>query len=167
MRKTILTLWLLFAAHAQAAVPLTMHYQGHLTGVSGQPVNGTVAMTFKLYGAAEGGAALWSETHASVSVSDGAFSVRLGSLVPLELPFDQQYYLGVSVGADPEMAARLPVAAAAYALRARDTDSAMSGAITTIAIQDASITPDKFGDFCAPGQVLVRSVAGWDCGLLP
>jgi hypothetical protein len=122
-------------------------------------------MTFSLYAQAAGGAALWSESR-SVEVVDGAFSVRLGSVEPLELPFDQPYYLGIAVGGDPEMGARLAVGAAAYAARAR-TAGTTPAIIGTGAIQDASVTPDRLGDFCAGGQVLVRGAGGWQCGLLP
>ena len=167
MRNAFVALWLLAALHAHAVVPRTLHYQGHLTDASGQPFNGAVAMTFRLYAAAAGGAVLWSETHDAVNVSNGAFSVRLGDLVAIDLAFDQQYYLSVSVGADAEMAARLAVGGAAYALRASTADAAAPGSVTTGAIQDASITPGNLGDFCAPGQVLWRTSTGWQCGLLP
>jgi len=33
---------------------------------------------------------------------------RAGSTAPLSLPFDRQYWLGISVDADPEMEPRSP-----------------------------------------------------------
>lgn len=167
MKHTLFALWLFAATCAHADLPRTLHYQGHLTGAAGQPVQGTVAMALKLYAASAGGTAIWSETHASVVVSNGAFSVSLGSLAPLELPFDQPYYLGIAVGADPEMAPRLAVGGSPYAARASAAEAAAPGAVTAGAIQDASVTPGNLGNFCAPGQVLWRTAAGWQCGLLP
>jgi hypothetical protein len=167
MRTAILALLLHCALSAHAQAPPALNYQGHLTNAAGQPVDGAVAITFSLYAQPAGGAALWTETHAAVGVSSGAFSVRLGSVNPLELAFDQPYYLGVSVGMDAEMGARLALGAAAYAVRARSADATPTAAIDTSAIQDASVTPDRLGEFCAPGQVLVRSAEGWQCGLLP
>lgn len=166
MRAALLALCLAAALPARAEVPLVLGYQGHLTSATGQPVEGTVEMTFRLYAQSSGGAALWAETHAAVPVSNGAFSVRLGSVTPLALPFDQPYHLGIAVGADAEMAARLPLGAAGYAIRSRGAQS-VAATVGTAALQDASITPDRLGDFCPAGRVLVRTVAGWDCGLHP
>lgn len=166
MRIAILALLLQCALCVHAQAPLALSYQGHLTTAAGHPVDGTLPMSFRLYAASSGGPALWEETHAAIAVTKGAFSVRLGSVTPLELPFDQPYYLGVAVGADAEMAARLALGAAGYAMRARGAQTVAS-TVGTAAILDASIPPDRFGDFCPSGRVLVRSASGWDCGLLP
>ncbi|HQR12505.1 MAG TPA: tail fiber domain-containing protein [Casimicrobiaceae bacterium] len=102
---------------ALAQVPDKLNYQGRLTDAASQPVNATVPMVFKLYSVASGGSALYSEAQ-SVTVSNGIFSVAIGSVTPLALPFDVPYYIGVSVGADPEMTPRQALLAAAYAQRA-------------------------------------------------
>jgi hypothetical protein len=167
MKKAILILCLLVAAPAQAMVPKTVSYQGFLTNASGQPMNATVDIAFRLYGAATGGPTLWLETHESVVVSNGVFAVVLGSLVPLGLPFDQQYYLGVTVGADPEMTPRQALTSAPYAFRASQTNAFVANAVTTGAIQFGTITPDKLANSCAVGQILVRSATAWQCGSLP
>ncbi|PKK82288.1 MAG: hypothetical protein CVT49_14545 [candidate division Zixibacteria bacterium HGW-Zixibacteria-1] len=62
----------------QAAVPNTMNYQGRLTNDQGQPVSATVSMTFTICDAETDGNSKWTETHPSVSVVDGLFSVVLG-----------------------------------------------------------------------------------------
>jgi hypothetical protein len=105
----------------QGQVPSTLHYQGFLTSSSGAPINGTVAMTVSLYGAAEGGAALWSEVQ-NVSVVNGVYSIVLGSATPLNLGFNVPYYLGVAVAPDPEMTPRRPLTSAGYAIRARTAE---------------------------------------------
>jgi len=60
-------------------VPRVINYQGRLKDSGGSPVNGTVDMTFGLYGTPTGGTALWTEAH-SVDVSGGIFNVLLGGL---------------------------------------------------------------------------------------
>jgi type 1 fimbria pilin len=58
----------------------TVNYQGRLFDSSGNPVNGNVTLTFSLYDQASGGNRRWGpETHTGVPVSDGLFSVLLGS----------------------------------------------------------------------------------------
>jgi hypothetical protein len=167
MKKALLILCLLVAAPIHAAVPRTMSYQGYLTNASGEPLNVTVDITFTLYATVSGGPALWMETHGSVVVSNGTFVVRLGSQTPLGLPFDQQYFLGVTLGADPEMIPRQPLTSVARAFRSSRTNAFVPNAVTTGAIQGGTITPDKLASSCAVGQILVRSVTGWQCGSLP
>jgi hypothetical protein len=105
-----------------------MNYQGYLTDGSGRPVNGAFAMTFSLYDVESGGSALWTEAHQNVTVTNGVYGVVLGggnpTPVPIALPFDQPYYLGVTVGPDSEMTPRLALASAGYALRAAEADHA-------------------------------------------
>ncbi len=137
---------------AMAAVPQTISYQGYLTDAQGAPVNGTVSMTFGLYTAPAGTAApLWTETQDSVTVTNGVYSATLGSATPLALPFDQQYWLGITVGSDPEMTPRQALVSVPYAQRARTID-------------DGSVTASKIGENCQVGELLVRSAAGWQCG---
>ena len=96
-----------------AAVPHQINYQGMLTNPGGTPVNATVSMVLNLYNVDTGGAALYTETQ-SVVVANGVFNVLIGSVTPLPLPFDVQYWLGVKVGTDAEMTPRQPVAATGY-----------------------------------------------------
>jgi hypothetical protein len=71
---------------APAAAPAsgstsTVNYQGRLADSSGTPIDGVVTFKFALYDSPTEGALLWGpEVHADVPVSDGLFSVALGSL---------------------------------------------------------------------------------------
>jgi hypothetical protein len=117
------------AVHAQ--VPRTLNYQGHLTYPrTGLPVDAPASapltITFRLYATPTGGLPLYTETHAVV-VRNGAFNVVLGSLAPLSLPFDAQYYLGITVGSDNEMTPRQALAASPYAMTATNATNASSG----------------------------------------
>jgi hypothetical protein len=62
-----------------------------------------------------------------VTVSQGVYNVVLGASDllpnPIALPFDQQYYLGVKVGSDPEMTPRIPLTSVGYAFRAQTVES--------------------------------------------
>jgi hypothetical protein len=71
----------LFAGtEAGEAVPALVSFQGFLAGSNGDPLaDGSYPMTFAIYDAATGGALIWAETHTGVAVSNGYFSVMLGS----------------------------------------------------------------------------------------
>lgn len=97
-----------------AQVPQKMNYQGYLTDPGGTPIHGMVTMVFSIYEVAAGGTALWSETQ-SVVVNQGVYSINLGNITPVSLPFDKAYYLGVKVGSDPEMTPRIPLTSVGYA----------------------------------------------------
>jgi len=83
----------------------TINYQGKLTDSSGLSVpNGTYNMRFYLYNATGGAttSALWTEELTGsdkVQVTNGLFSVMLGSTTPLtSVNFNQTLYLGVEIG---------------------------------------------------------------------
>jgi hypothetical protein len=111
-------LMIVLASTVVAAVPQSINYQGYLTDAGRLPVNGTTSITFSLYTSATGTSSLWTETQQSVPVANGVYSAVLGSVTPLTLPFDTQYYLGVQTGTDDEMTPRHELTSAPYALRA-------------------------------------------------
>jgi len=57
-----------------------INFQGQLTYSNGDPIDSTVAITFDIYAASTGGTSLWTETHSSITVTDGVFDVVLGSI---------------------------------------------------------------------------------------
>lgn len=109
------------ASPASAAIALSpvLQYQGRLTNPgTGQPIADSVlAMTFRLYDVATGGAALWTEAK-NVQVTGGLFSTALGDSTPIPQGlFDgRALWLGVTVGADLEASPRQAVLPVAYAL---------------------------------------------------
>jgi len=111
----------------RAAVPHEINYQGYLTSPGGAPVNTTVSIVFSLYDdpALSGPHQLYTETQ-SVPVVNGVFNVLIGPQQAAQfalLAFDVPYWLGVTVGSDPEMTPRQPIAAGAYAIRSASTES--------------------------------------------
>src|SRR5262249_46378687 len=111
---------LLISAPAYA-VPLALTHQGRLFAADGKPISSTVEVQFALYDAEDAAAPLWTEIH-SITFDDGYFSVSLGEVTPFgNALFDgKARYLGVKVGADPEMTPRAVVQSVPYALMAGD-----------------------------------------------
>jgi hypothetical protein len=110
-----------------AGIPKLINYQGMLTQSDGTtPVtNGNYNLTFKIYGSLAGTDSLWREYYPNVPVTNGLFSVILGSLTTLNLPFDTTYWLGIKVGTDPELTPRMQLTSVGYAFRAVVSDSAI------------------------------------------
>lgn len=100
-------------ASSRATPPATIPFQGAITGVA----NGSRTATFKIYDAPSAGNTLWTESK-TITVANGRFATLLGdnTVFPASLTFDVPYWVGVSVGADPEMVPRLPLASVPYAL---------------------------------------------------
>ena len=126
------------------AVPEMINYQGYLTDAGGNPMNGEVALTFRIYSEENSGAVVWNESHAGVMVIDGVFNVVLGSFVPISSEIlDGECYLGITVGTDSEMTPRMKLTSAAYSIRAGYAESVADGSVTTSALSDISVTESK------------------------
>jgi len=110
----IILILLLFGMNLYSQAPQTLNYQGYLTDAGGNSVSdGNQNITFRIYNVSTGGVALWTEAR-TVTTSDGVFSVVLGENTPIDLAFDTQYYLGITVGAT-ELSPRTKLASSAYA----------------------------------------------------
>ncbi len=145
-----------------AEIPETISYQGVLTDAGGTAVaDGDYSLTFSIYNVDTNGTALWTETHASVTVADGIFSVILGSVDPgvnpLDIPFDQQYWLGIAVNAGAELTPRIQLTSAAYSLNAR---SVADGAVTEDKIADDAIYATVGGAWAIPPVPTIPQWAG-------
>lgn len=113
----LVVILVLASASVQAQVPRVINYQGLLLGANEQPVpEGNYKITFSLY--TEDGSQLWTEVHDPLFIAGGTFQVHLGSVKPLDLPFDQPYFLGIKVGNDPELQPRMLLTSTAYSFNA-------------------------------------------------
>lgn len=161
---------LMFVEHASAQIPRTLLYQGVLTDTTGNPKpDGSYSFTFRIYQTSSGGSTLWSETK-SLSTKRGLFNTLLGdaTAIPTSLLFDRQYWLGLQVGADPELSPRIPLSSVGYSLNAAKADTSTyalhaptqavvdsariagsipNNTVSTAKIQDAAVTQSKL----APG----------------
>src|SRR5512137_2574431 len=75
----------LCAATTVLAAPLTVNYQGSLSDAGGNPLpDGNYSMVFRIYDALAGGRMLWGESYIALPVTNGRFSVALGSLIVMD-----------------------------------------------------------------------------------
>lgn len=101
---------------AAAQVPETISFQGELG--SGVSPNSTTTLTFAIYDCASCTTSenrLWDESQ-QVQLRQRVFSVILGTTEPLgDLSFDEQYWIGITVGSGTEMTPRVKFTATPYA----------------------------------------------------
>jgi len=140
--KSFIFLTLLISISAFAQVPETIFYQGKLTSTTGIGVNDTIPFTFRLYDEETDGAPLWTEHHFAVPVVKGLFDVMLGSINPIGLEFDRQYWLEMTVDGNL-LTPRSAFSTSPYAFRAKYADS-----VGTITVNwgDIEDIPPTFAD---------------------
>ncbi len=80
----------------------TINYQGNLADPQGVPLNGTYTISFTMLDAPTGNGVVWGpETHTGVSVSNGLFSVGLGSQYPIATTtWNGDVYLEIAVNGE-------------------------------------------------------------------
>lgn len=133
LRNLLITAALLVAGTVAAfatSLPQAINYQGFLKDSNGSPVNATTSISFRLYSSASPVNPLWSGQPHNVTPSNGIYSTQVG---PTNLPFDRQYWLGVTVGNDPELSPLQKLDSVPYALRAAAADSSVSAVSATSA----------------------------------
>jgi hypothetical protein len=139
-------------SNAEAAVVRQIPFSARLKSASSDlPVpDGTYTVAFTLYDAETGGTALWTESQ-SIAVVNGVVSTNLGSTsaFPDSLTFnDANYYLGVKVGDDAEMAPRRRMIPVPVALNADTVDGAHAGTGANNVLQ-----LDGTGQINIPGNI--------------
>ncbi len=108
-----------------ADIPHLINYQGKLTDKDNKPVtDGTYPVTFRIYDSETAGSLLWEETQ-SITVQKGVFSVLLGGVTNLSLPFDKPYFLEIKVK-DEVLSPRQRIASVGYAYRAENANQAQN-----------------------------------------
>lgn len=89
--------------------------QGVIRQSDGNAVeDGEYAITFKLYDTLTNGNLLWTETQSNLNVISGIYSTILGEVTPLNLPFDQFYFLSLTIDGE-ELLPRAPLTSSPYA----------------------------------------------------
>lgn len=130
---SLFAIFFALAPVAHAANPTTLSFQGKVVNsgaTAGTNVtDGTYTFVFKLYTVSSGGAALWTETDSSVTVTAGVFQVNLGAVcpffvanacnssTPIDFNANPALYLGITFNADPagEMTPRVQLQSVPYA----------------------------------------------------
>ncbi len=138
----------LAAAFVHAAIPQTVNYQGYLTDADGLPLNGAFSMEFQIYDAEIEGALLWSEQQTEVAVDSGLFHVLLGDAVPIDLTFDEPYWLEIIVEGEP-LAPRQALTSVGQAFKAADADDVYGRDINpgSISIENYGLVVDETGQW--------------------
>ena len=160
----LLSLSLISPARGQG-IPNWMNYQGRLTAPDGAPVaDGAWPVTFRLYDAPTGGAALWTEER-NVTTRDGAFRATLGQTAALDPSlFTRPLWLEIEVNGR-KLLPRQALGTVPFAMTAL---SVPGGSVSTVMIANLSVTAEKIADGAvteaklAPGlSVPVGSVVSW------
>lgn len=153
MAGVAMTLLMVMATAAWAVtpeVPRFITYQGRLTTSLGAPVpDGNHTITVKVWRDAVSTNPLdlvWNSGSMTVATIDGLFTVRLGeapqpSINPYDF-LDTTRFIGVTVGADPEMTPRMRLGAVPYAWTAGSASVAVTtyvGGVGTDQIADGSV----------------------------
>jgi hypothetical protein len=117
---------------SQAAVPLLISYQGHLTDAGGQPLaDGNYQLSFGIFTELTGGTSAWSSVMENVEVASGSFSVLLD--IPDEVLADSAVFLEVAVGAET-LEPRSRLVSVPYAYRIGTIDGASGGVVGGLVI---------------------------------
>lgn len=153
---------LLMPQPTHAAINPQINFQGKLTNTDGTNVtNGTFSIVFSIYTVASGGSNIWTETQASVIVTDGIFRVALGSVTSLPGSVDfntNSLFLGIKVGADAEMTPRVQFTAAPYAFNSDKLGGIASTGFVQLGVAsaqtDSTTNPSVFINKTAAGNLL-------------
>ena len=151
---------LAIVAFVEATPPPKINLQGVLRADTGGLEDGNFSMTFRLYDTPAGGLALATQTK-TVSVTDGLFHTTLDSMGNVELyrdPNSSSRWVGISVGADPEISPRMELTSMPYAL----TSASVVGDIVTspqkvtiTGINDVDLVNETFMRSSSTGNEIV------------
>jgi hypothetical protein len=123
---TITMLLLVYLKNASwAQIPANLSYQGCLRNNNGDPQTGSFNLLFKIYESESSGTAIWEENHIGVQVDNGYFNVTLGGLN--QIPFNKQYWLGISVNGGQELSPRSRLTSVAYSLNTKSINLPYAG----------------------------------------
>ena len=125
-RAIIITLVCVAFASNAIAVPLVLSHQGRLLDSADEPLSGVFTIIYSIHDAPVGGTQLWMEDHVGVVVTDGLFSVELGTTVPITAEMlhgsggggggGSLRYLQVQLSGQPPIMPRTQLVAAPYAV---------------------------------------------------
>jgi hypothetical protein len=99
---TVLTCWYM-SDLCYALVPSVINFQGRLAGSDGVPKTGNFSITFDIYLNQTSVSSLWTETQTNVFVTNGIFTVLLGTVTPLGTAIFENTdnrWLEITVGSD-------------------------------------------------------------------
>lgn len=104
------------------SIPHLINYQGYLKDKVGNPITGTLQMSFSIWSEPTGGNQVWAETQ-SVVVENGRFNVLLGGVTSIPPnAFDGPFrWLQIEIAGET-LSPRKQIASVGYSFRAGDSD---------------------------------------------
>ncbi|HPO64083.1 MAG TPA: hypothetical protein PK762_13475, partial [Candidatus Kapabacteria bacterium] len=160
MRKIItLAILIIFISISSvfSQVPQKISYQGVLTDIDGNALNGNYNIQFSLWNDETAGFSLWQEVQ-QVSVNNGIFDVYLGAVSPIILPFDAQYWLEIQVESSLPLP-RVTLVSSPYSFI---SNTVIDNAITSGKIANGSIQGIDINQMDAiSGNVLTWNGTNW------
>jgi hypothetical protein len=119
MKRIILSL-LILPLILIAQIPDKFTWQGIIADDEGTLLDGSYGVVLSLYMVQSGSQPIWTETQ-TIDISNGYANIVLGDVNPIDLSFDTQYWLEISIE-EGEPLSRIPLYAVPYALYA-NTDA--------------------------------------------
>ena len=124
----------------EAVMTLSIPVQGRATNAAGAPLNAVLNTKMTLYDASSGGTVLCTDTDA-VSYVNGFFSAYMNDCVASD--FDgQSAWLGITIGADPEMTPRQVIGVTPYAA-ALHPGAEIRGADSYVFVPGTALAPNS------------------------
>ena len=158
---------LAIAPISRAEVPAKINYQFRLADIAtGAALVGQHSVAFAIYDTPSGGIPLWSESKTVEADSGGVVATILGSENAIGIPFDQPYWLEISVAGEV-LQPRREIVSSPYALRSLNaehaddaTEAGNAGSLdglTASAFADSGhVHDDRYyskGDLSTPGSL--------------
>jgi hypothetical protein len=162
LRLTV-TFLAMFSLQVMGAQTAKLGIQGIIKKSDGNALeDGYYAFTFKLYNSASGGTALWTEIQPELEIANGIYTTILGTVTTLNLPFNTDYYLGVSVGTAAEISPRQQLTTAPYALSLLGTSNVFpsAGAIGAGTSAPSSSSQIHLKNTSGVGKLLIEGTTG-------
>lgn len=140
------------------AEAVDLQHQGRILGASGTPLDGSYALTVRLWGQATGGTPRW-EGSVTTSVADGYYTASLTGVDPSHLTGD--VWVGVQIGSDPELAPRQPLRTAPRAATL-DPGARAGGELVLASLSGSTCTtPGAISYAAATGSLRVCHGGAW------
>ncbi len=131
MQSMAIFLFFLTALFAVSAdLPSQISLQGKLTNTAGVSQVGLINMSFKIYDSYTSGTILYESVQNVTTDSNGVYNTILKNV---NLTFDSQYFLGISINADAEATPRINLTSSPYAFRSNSSERLDSTKSYTVA----------------------------------
>jgi hypothetical protein len=134
------------------AVPRMINFQGTLAAGDGEHLDGTFSINFLFYDVKADSDPIWKETQ-DIYVSDGLYSVQLGSIDPFPAGlFDNDdLFLEIRIYNDgindwETLAPRMRVTSTAFAMKAAEAETVSNGTITSVMLSPGAVTTPVLSD---------------------